>query len=160
MIYRTPDTDLEIFRAKLEEALFFINNNNKSCILLGDFNVDLSRDDAAKNDFINTLQSLSFFPTVNTYTRVTHSTKSIIDNFITNVQNSTFVCGTILSDISDHFPIVLFIDLPARRSLTHHKMKIKILNDETIRHLSEDLQAKAWYRIYNYSDPDAVFESD
>ncbi|KAM9816277.1 uncharacterized protein ACBT44_010682 [Syngnathus typhle] len=112
IIYCPPDADLEIFRTKLEEALFSINDNNKSCVLLGNFNVDLSKDDTAKNDFINTLHSSSFFPTINAYTRVTHSTKSIIDNFITNFQNATLTSGTVLSEISDHFPFVLFIDLP------------------------------------------------
>ena len=84
---------------------------------------------------------------------------SIIDNFITNIQNSTFVSGTVLSEISDHFPIVLFLNLPARPSPTRHKIKIKILNEETIRRLGEDLQTKAWYRIYNCSDADAAFET-
>lgn len=99
--YRPPNADLDTFNIKLEETLFSINEKNKNCILLRDFNIDLCRDDAAKNNFINTLHSFSFFPTINTFTRVTHSTKSIIDNIITNIRNTPLESGVVLSKISD-----------------------------------------------------------
>ena len=65
----------------------------KQCIILGDFNIDLSKDDNTKIDFINTLHSSYFFPTINKYTRVTESSKSVIDNFITNIQNACINSG-------------------------------------------------------------------
>ncbi len=131
IIYRPPDADLDTFNVKLEETLFSINGKNKNCILLGDLNIDLSRDDTAKNNFINKLHSFSFYPTINTYTRVTHSTKSIIDNIVTNIHNTSLESGVVLSEISDHFPIVLFLDLTSRSSLPHHKIKAKVINKKT-----------------------------
>lgn len=112
-----------------------------------------------KKDFINTLHSSSFFPTISTCTRITHATKTIIDNFITNIQNSTLASGTVFSEISDHFPIVLFLNLPARPFSTHHEIKVKIINAVTVQRLSEDLQAKPWCQIYNCNDADAAFET-
>ena len=135
VIYRPPDADLDSFKTKLEEILFSINAKNKNCVLLRDFNVDLSRDDSAKNDFLNFLHSFSFFPTINTYTRVTDSTKTTIDNIITNIRNSKLKSGVILSDISDHFPVILFVDSPDRPAPSRHIIKSKLINDETLQRL-------------------------
>lgn len=110
-------------------------------------------DDTAKNDFKNALHSSSFFPTFKTYTKVTQSTKTII---VTNICNSTLVSGFVLSVISDHYRMVLFLDLPVNPSPTRHKIKRKIFYKETIQRLSKDLQAKAWYGIYNCSDADTA----
>ena len=43
VIYRPPSSNPDIFRLKLEEILYNINNRNSDCILLGDFNIDLAR---------------------------------------------------------------------------------------------------------------------
>ena len=159
VVYRPPDADLDMFNIKLEETLFSINGKNKNCILLGDFNIDLSRDDAVKNNFINILHSFSFFPTINTFTRVTPSTKTIIDNIITNILNTSLESGVVLSEISDNFPIVLFLDLAGRSSLSRHKIKTKVINEETLRCLRENLQTNAWDEVYNHSDVEAAFDT-
>lgn len=111
VIYRPPDSDFDTFKTKLDAHLNCINRNDKNCFILGDFNVDISKEDKTKDDFINTLYSSSFFPTINTFIRVTESSRTIIDNIITNIQNARIDSGLILSDITDNFPIVLFIDL-------------------------------------------------
>ncbi len=41
------------------------------CIILGDFNNDIAKENTVKNDFINLLFSSSFFSTIYSYTRVT-----------------------------------------------------------------------------------------
>lgn len=76
IVYRPPDVNPITFTSKFEETLFTINRKNCNCIILGDFNIDISRDGSIKNDFMNTLHSSSFIPTINRYTRVTHSSKS------------------------------------------------------------------------------------
>lgn len=53
VIYWPPDADFAVFSPKLEESLYFFNNKNKNGFLLGDYNVDLSKGDTAKNDFMN-----------------------------------------------------------------------------------------------------------
>lgn len=62
VIYRPPDSDLNSFKLKLDELLNCINRTNKNCFILGDFNIDLAKENSAKNDFMNTLYSSSFFP--------------------------------------------------------------------------------------------------
>lgn len=158
VIYRPPDANFETFITKLEEMLFYINSKNKNCILLGDFNVDLAREDTPKNDFINTLHSSSFFPTINTFTRVTPTTRTIIDNIITNIHSTRLESGIVHTEISDHFPIVLFIDLACRPSPICQKFKTRIINEKTLQHLNKDLQSRTWDNIFYCNDTDAAFE--
>lgn len=52
------------------------------------------------------------------------------------------VSGKILSDITDHFPIVLFIDLIKKIDDSRPKTKVKVLNGKTLQKLCQNLQAK------------------
>lgn len=63
-----------------------------------------------------------------------------------------------LSEISHNFPTVSFLDLAGKPSFSHHKTKTKIINEETLRRLNENLQTKAWDRVFNCNDADAAFD--
>lgn len=144
-----PESNLNVFRDKLEEALYTINRKNNNCILMGDFNIDISREDATKHDFINTLHLFSLFPMINMFTRITHLSKSTIDNMITNIHNPTLESGVLLSDITDHFPIVLFVNLFHKVVLSPGKITMMVLNNSTLRQLCENLETKSWNSVYN-----------
>ena len=58
--------------------------------------------------------SQSFLPTINKPTRVTDIYATLIDNIITNANLSNVISSIIYSDISDHFPIFLQIDVPLK----------------------------------------------
>ena len=44
VIYRPPNSDLTTFIEKLDDLLLHINKSNKDCFLLGDFNIDISKE--------------------------------------------------------------------------------------------------------------------
>lgn len=157
VIYRPPDSDLNIFNTKLEEILLHLNRTNKDCVLLGDFNIDVSKDDAAKNDFINTLHSSSFFPTINIFTRVTNTSRTIIDNIITNIRNVKLESGALLSDISDHYPIILYLKFDYKCLPSCYPVKTKVVNERTLYQLNVSLQAKVWNTVYLCCDPDTAY---
>ena len=75
----------------------------KPCFILGDFNINLLH--ANSETFLNTLFANAFFPLISQTTRITSSSKSIIDNIITNHTNKNGLSGILLTDISDHLPI-------------------------------------------------------
>lgn len=127
IIYRPPGSDLDMFKTKLEKLLYRLNKTTKTCFILGDCNIDLGKEDTISKDFVNILQSSFFFPTINTFTRVTESSKTIIDNIFTNAHNAFLDPGVILSDVSDHYPIVLFTDLIDKTDDHHNKIKVKVI---------------------------------
>lgn len=136
---------------------------NKHCFILGDFNINLAKDDGAKNDFLNCLYSSIFFPTISSYTRVTEITKSTIDNIITNI-NVHFDSGVIMSDITDHFPIVLFIDLDTKirqqqKKTLPLKKSIKVLTGKYLDKLLGNLRHKTWDSVFSWNTPEEAYSA-
>lgn len=157
IIYRPPNSDYETFRIHFDNLLFSINQMNKNSIILGDFNIDISKEDIKGIDFMNMLYSSSFFPTIDKYTRVTESSRSKIDNIITNIQNTDCKSGVLYSDISDHYPVFFFTNWIKRVSDPCIDRKVKVLNNKTLANLIQHLQSKSWDEIYNASDPNYAY---
>ena len=111
-----------------------------------------------KNDFINTLHSSSFYPTINLPTRVTATSKTVIDNIITNVQNSQFNAGVLLTDITDHFPVVLYSNV-AQKGQVPHYTKTRLVNERTLYRLTMRLHAKDWNTVFCCEDPDTAYNT-
>jgi len=124
---------------------------------MGDFNIDISNDDNRGIDFLNTLYSSSFYPTIDKHTRVTENSRSKIDNIITNLQNLGCKSGVILSDISDHYPVVFFTNWIKGVSDPCTKRKVKVINNKSLANLIQHLQNKRWDEIYNAIDPNLAF---
>ena len=105
------------------------------------------------------LHSFSFFPTISTFTRVTESCRTIIDNIFTNSHKANIDSGIIFSDITDHYPIVLFTDLVKKVDNSHTitKTKVRVLNDKSLQRLCANLQTKSWDSVYNSKDPNTAY---
>lgn len=65
----------------------------------------------------------------------------------------------ILSDISDHFPTLLFHALSSRAPLPRCKVKTTIINETALRCIGEDLQTKTWSNVYNCTDSNAAYDT-
>lgn len=152
VIYRPPDSDYKTFRDHFENILLHINQISKKCIIMGDFNINISKEDKNGTDFQNTLYSSSFSPTIDKCTRVTEKTKAIIDNIITNVQNTDYRTGVLYSDITDHYPILFFTNWTKNVPNPCIDRKVKVLNNKTLTSLIQHLQTKRWEVIYCTTD--------
>ena len=111
IVYRPPASDSNLFTDKLVSYIEYLRRVN-SCdlVLCGDFNLDLLayRNSSDSQNFMNNLSSLSLIPLISKPTRITDSSATLIDNiFLSNPSN--FSAGTLLSDISDHFPIFVIV---------------------------------------------------
>ena len=89
-------------------------------IVCGDFNIDMASSDNHTSEFLDTILSRGLKPAINTWTRVTQTSKTVIDNILTNEQNiNAYVIETL---ISDHYLLaVTFPDIPqqpVKESLT------------------------------------------
>ena len=96
---------------------------------------------------------------LNRFTRVTQTSKTIIDNIISNIQNTKLETGVVQCDITDHFPIAIFFDSGKSFPPPLYSIKSKILNERTLQHLIVNLQAKSWDSVYNSGTLDAAYDS-
>ena len=81
-IYRPPNTNINIFLENLVEILLCMKTENKLIYLLGEFNLNLLNANTPQltSDFLDTLYSFSFIPTINKPTRVKKESATLIDN--------------------------------------------------------------------------------
>ena len=112
-------------------------NSNKNYHIAGDFNLNLLDHNKNKKvqDFLNLIYQNGTTPTINKPTRVTKKSVTAIDHIITNsfVEN-TFKTAIIKSDVSDHFPVCIFI--PSTNLFTKNDVIYqykRAINDEKIK---------------------------
>ena len=125
IVYRqhnTPNSFLSYFDESLENY-----SNGKFVYILGDFNLELLKSETCNysHNFLLSLQSCHFLPTIDKPTRVHRSSATVIDNIFTNEPDQHILSGNIISDISDHFTQFCTISSPSLKSL-HYKYKKKV----------------------------------
>lgn len=106
--YRPPQGNVEHFTSKLNDILSALKLNDNYIYLHGDFNLNLFNIHRINNisQFYNNLQSYSLFPLFNRPTRVTSTSKTLIDNIFTNNIINTHENFIVVADITDHFPLL------------------------------------------------------
>lgn len=106
-IYKHPGMSVNIFNTEfLSPFLQLVSKENKSIVLLGDFNINLLNFDSSTevSSFIDTLESYSLLPQVTLPTRITETSQTLIDNIFTTNTDRKCVSGNVLHSISDHLP--------------------------------------------------------
>ena len=85
-MYRTPNSDIEMFNKELESILSKVNKEGKLIYLMGDTNIDLfkTNDHNKSSEFIDLVYSYNLFPLITKPTRVTENSATLIDNIFTN----------------------------------------------------------------------------
>ncbi len=107
VIYRPPDQNINEFNKYLDNLLSKISVQEKKHVyIMGDFNINLLNEDVhgPTGEFVNTITSFSFYPSITKPTRITNKSATLIDNILTN-NYAKQISGIILTDISDHLPI-------------------------------------------------------
>ena len=119
-------------------------------IICGDFNIDLKNCNICKNAeiFLEKCHELGCSPMINRPTRIDLNKNyfTIIDNFFTNLYCAK-CAGIIISDLSDHFPIILSLDINKSNRLhivNTYNTKHNLINDVTVYHFSNFLKTVNW----------------
>ena len=104
--YRHPSSDITNFNNLISSILQKVQKENKSLIVMGDFNINLVSCDShpETNDFVNLIVSHYLLPHILHPTRVTDHSAMIIDNIFFNTLEFDTLSGNLLTKISDHFP--------------------------------------------------------
>ena len=84
VLYRAPNSCLEIFNKNLERVLNVIKQEKKDSYFMGDFNIntmdEISCTLSQEQEFINLFASLHYHKLINLSTRVTQKSSSLLDN--------------------------------------------------------------------------------
>ena len=105
IVYKPPNASTDDFLQFINDTAEYLITQNVPCYLLGDFNINLLKDEKKANDLINLLYSHNFFPTITKPTRVTKHSASLIDHIWSNNLQNLEASGILYTSLSDHFPI-------------------------------------------------------
>ncbi|XP_022095377.1 uncharacterized protein LOC110981788 isoform X2 [Acanthaster planci] len=109
VIYKPPSVNCYKFVESLDKTLTQINQDNKVSFIMGDFNINLSEEKTIQQMFKETLRKHDHTTLIERPTRITETSKTLIDNIITNVAHAKVpvdtTSGVLVSDVSDHLPI-------------------------------------------------------
>ena len=106
-IYRHPSMSLKEFNnSYLLSLQDKIARENKNVILLGDFNINLLNYDTCHETsaFLDSMCSSSLFPYITQPTRITPTSKILIDNIFFNFHSPDLISGNLTAALSDHLP--------------------------------------------------------
>ena len=94
--------------SEFESVLRPLSKTISEYLYAGDYNINLLRQDMLEGtgNFVNSLYGNSLVPLVTRPTLFGKTPSTLIDNIITNKCNYNAVCGLLITDVSDHLPIV------------------------------------------------------
>ena len=122
-IYKHPKQTIPNFLDNhLLPLLEKLSHENKQILITGEFNINLfNYDEKNTVNFLDTMFSYSYLPFINTPTRVTDHSKTLIDDIFYNKPMLNITAGNISSIILDHLIQVLI-----EQSTTNAKLEFNI----------------------------------
>jgi Reverse transcriptase (RNA-dependent DNA polymerase) len=114
-IYRAPSSvdnvsqrDLiENYNSRIEELLSILGNLNVNALIFSDCNINLLKINVSPltAEYLDTCHTNGFIVTNFKATRIQNNSFSLIDHVLSNNINADIITGSIICDISDHFPV-------------------------------------------------------
>ncbi len=162
LVYRHPNGGLGNFQNYINSAIDKIHRQNKQCIVMGDFNLDLLKFEshAGTDDVMNNLGTHFFQPHILQPTRITNHSGTLIDNIFCNFLEHFTISCNIVYDVTDHLPNFLIIN-----NFSCLISNIKIYKRDYSKYNETDLinQAEAinWQDVLfsHGADPSNMFDS-
>jgi exonuclease III len=126
--------------------------------ILGDFNIDLLKNDAQPNTYLDSLFISGFIQTVTRPTRCTNHCATLIDHCITNTVYQTYETAILTKRISDHFPIIVLTSNPklCQNKATYN---VRDMSDNNIKNFTDALNNLSWNDVLNVNDADTSYEN-
>ena len=156
-IYKHPNMSINDFQDNyLTNLLNILSRENKSTILMGDYNINLLQYDTQKDvsDFLDNMYTHSFIPYITSPTRITKTSSTLIDNIFCNEVNEGAKSGNLTISLSDH--LAQFLILPSKNSKNNknidvYQRNMKNLNEEA---LKSDIKNIHWDNVLNTNSMD------
>ena len=118
VVYRMPNTSLDIFNDLIGNLMNIVTRENKLCDFLGELNIDLLKHEnhSPTSEFLDIMYSYSMFPLITKSTRVTKDTATLIYHIFTNnfKSNTKHVHGILCTSISDIMLCSILQEMEAR----------------------------------------------
>ena len=159
IVYRSPNQRVDDFVSSNNEFLDKISRENKICLLMEDFNVNLMnyQHHQLTGQFLDGMYSNMFFPLITRSSRITSHTATLIDNIFVNNFFERSRSGLIFTDISDHLPVFSILsDSTLVNRCRQDPVFIRDKNSDNIPSFIEKLESVDWSPLKDFDEPNTV----
>ena len=148
------------FNAHFEGLLSKLSQKNQKSFIFTDSNIDLlnAQPNSPAHEYLNTILSYGFVQTVVKATRMQGDSYSLIDHILTNCTNPSFTTGSIISDISDHFPIFILNGKNSKPNEQKH-IKTRIFSQSNLLKFKNSLGSQNWEETLACWDVDTSYNA-
>ena len=158
IVYRMPDSAIDIFNDRMTDILYTVNKENKLFYMLGDLNIDLLiyEEHRLTSSFLDMLYSNNVFPLITKPTRVTQTTATLIDHVLTNNFDvwGKHRQGILCTDISDHYAVFHINGNTMCKSKDCLSPTVKRdLSHRNVQKFIDEMQKVDWQIITEIRDP-------
>lgn len=158
VFYRPPSGDVDVFFEYIESYISFTSAHHYDVIMGGDFNIDMMSNSAHAIDFDVLLRSFGFSIVTKLPTRITTNSETLIDLFITNINNSVIHSGVICCDLSDHMGIYLFFQKKQPRSKHTCTPMVQYVTPNALENFHSEMSLMSWSDVFNETNAEAAYE--
>lgn len=158
IIYRKPNTDITEFQESLTDTLSNLKIDKHHCVLMGDFNVDLSSRSDVVDEFLASLQCLGLEQLISSPTRKTKYSQTLIDHIYTNFHAGSSYAGVILTDLSDHFPVCALFTNINYEDIQGPKVRFRNYKGYQKDKFNDDIASLPWNEIYSCKDVNSAYD--
>ena len=149
-LYRTPDSPLETFFKKLDILLSKLEKEDTPIILCGDFNIV---DKTDKVRFVNLLNSYNLRYNINTPTRITPTSKSCIDQIVTEKSLNVIETGNIVTSLSDHNAVSVTLQINNAEPVSKSTYEwCRLYNNNNIHYFKHLISKETWTDVLDEHD--------
>ena len=163
-VYRPPGLNVEDFTEKLNNILCSIKQHPEykkatEIVLLGDFNINLLQHDKHNptQKYLEHLISHGMIPLITLPTRITPTSKTLIDHIYTNSIQNSYDSGVIYSTISDHLATFHLRPLHSKITNTKAPMEFRNMSEKNMVAFKESLDDIDWTPVYD-ENPKVAFD--
>ena len=159
VVYRKPDSILDDFTDDMNRILHSLHLERNSCIVTGDFNINMLSLDNRKQNFLHMTECYGLRQLINRPTRVTSTTSSLIDHIYTNISSYNIQSGCINVEIADHFPVYAIFE--KFKSPASNKKYVTCRNflHYSVQSFSDELMSEQWLDVYECFDANDAYNA-
>ena len=136
------------FSDTLFNTLSELSSSSDKVFIYGDLNLDVLKLGENKfiNDYIDTLFSFGFLQIITKPTRVAEKSATLIDHILTNANCENFDSYILCYQISDHFPILHYLNL-AKKKQKQQKISVRNFSQTNIDRFKIALSNFNWKHV-------------
>nr|CAI5832947.1 unnamed protein product [Callosobruchus analis] len=152
VVYRPPSSNISNCLTELEDTIVKLLPTSDNLLITGDLNINILVPDRKTRLLYSFMESFNLAQLVDTPTRITSTSQTLIDVVMATINEGITVTGTIdINGISDHLAVLFKLCVPKLK--TH--VRFKIYRDyQYFDHalFIEDLHRVNWDTIYSFDN--------